>query len=158
MTTQLLQQATAYIWAESDMLDYRNFADWLDLWTDDGLYIVPIDPEGTDFDTTLNYAHDDKEMRRLRVGRLTSGESISTDPAPRTVRLISRLRIVCDEAGVLTVRCAQFLSEYRKDVVRYNTANIEYRLARSGDTFKIQRKLVRLINSDDAQVTVGYIF
>ncbi len=157
-TTQWLHEATAFIWAEADMLDHLDYAGWLDLWADDAHYIVPIDPHETDFFNSLNYANDDAEMRRLRVERLTGGESVSISPPPRTVRLISRVRVLGEEGGVITVRCAQFLSEFRKDVVRYFTADLEYRLVRSGEGFKLRRKLVRMINSDDAQVTVGFIF
>lgn len=158
MTTQLLQQVTAYVWTEADMLDHCEYSDWLDLWDEKGLYIVPIDPKETDFFNTLNYAYDDKTMRRLRVERLTGGESVSVTPPPRTVRQVSRVRVLSDDGNVVTVRAAQFLSEYRKDIVRYNSADVEYQLVRAGDGFKLLRKIVRIINSDEALVTVGYLF
>jgi len=158
MNLELLQKVTAFISTEADMLDQCEYENWHELWDDDGLYIVPVDPHEQDFLNTLNYALDDKEMRRLRVARLTGGESASTSPLPRTVRQVSRFRILKDEDNMVTVRCAQFLSEYRKEAVRYNSANLEFQLLKLGDSFKIKRKLVRIINSDDAQVTVGYIF
>ena len=84
MNIALLNQLTAFVWAEADLLDHAEYAAWLDLWSPTGTYIVPIDPESTDFDNTLNYAHDDATMRSLRVARLTSGESVSTQPMART--------------------------------------------------------------------------
>jgi len=81
-TQQLLNQVTAFIWQEADMLDHGDFAQWLDLWTEDATYIIPIDPLETDFENTLNYAYDNHHMRQLRVTRLTSGESISTTRGP----------------------------------------------------------------------------
>jgi 3-phenylpropionate/cinnamic acid dioxygenase small subunit len=158
MTTQLLQEVTACLWTEADLLDHCEYEDWLNLWDDEGLYIVPIDPKETDFHNTLNFAHDDRTMRRLRVERLTGGESVSVNPPPRTVRQISRVRVLSDDGRVVVARAAQFLSEFRKDVVRYNSADIEYHLVRAGEGFKLLRKIVRIINSEDALVTVGYIF
>jgi 3-phenylpropionate/cinnamic acid dioxygenase small subunit len=158
MTTQLLQEATAFLWTEGDMLDRREYSAWLDLWSEDGLYVVPVDPLETDFFNSLNYANDDADMRRLRVERLTGGESISVSPAPRTVRQISRVRIVGEEAGVVTVRSAQLLSEFRKNGVRSSAADVEYRLLRAGPGFKLQRKVVRLVNADDPQMIVGFIY
>lgn len=155
--TELLQQASAFVWAEADMLDHGEFADWFDLWTDDGLYIVPIHPDETDFDNTLNYAYDDHAMRRKRVTRLTSGESISTTPQARTVRSVSRLRVLGEADGVITVRGAQDLKEFRKDVLRQHIADITYELKRVGDGLRLQRKVVRLINSTDALTSIGYI-
>ncbi|MBK5542532.1 hypothetical protein JFV28_01055 [Pseudomonas sp. TH05] len=157
MNLQLLNQVTAFIWQEADMLDHGDFVDWLDLWTEDATYIIPIDPLETDFENTLNYAYDNHHMRQLRVTRLTSGESISTTPRARTVRSQSRFRLLADEGGVVTVRCAQNLREFRKDVLKQYTADVTFQLVRSGDSFKIQRKLIQLINSTDTLAGIGYI-
>jgi len=154
---QLLNQVSAFIWQEADMLDHGDFVDWLDLWTETATYIIPIDPQETDFENTLNYAYDDHHMRQLRVTRLTSGESISTTPRARTVRSQSRFRLLSDTDGVITVRCAQNLREFRKDVLKQYTADVTFELVRSGDSFKIQRKLIQLINSTDTLAGIGYI-
>ncbi|MDZ4327836.1 Anthranilate 1,2-dioxygenase small subunit [Pseudomonas fluorescens] len=154
---QLLNQVSAFIWQEADMLDHGDFVEWLDLWTENATYIIPIDPLETDFENTLNYAYDDHHMRQLRVTRLTSGESISTTPRARTVRSQSRFRVLSDEDGIVTVRCAQNLREFRKDVLKQYTADVTFELVRSGDSFKIQRKLIQLINSTDTLAGIGYI-
>jgi 3-phenylpropionate/cinnamic acid dioxygenase small subunit len=154
---QLLNQASAFIWQEADMLDHGEFAAWLDLWAEKSTYIIPIDPLETDFENTLNYAYDDHHMRQLRVTRLTSGDSISTTPRARTVRSLSRFRVLSDEGDVVTVRCAQNLREFRKDVLKHYTADITFELVRNGDSFKIRRKLIQLINSTDTLAGIGYI-
>lgn len=154
---QLLNQVSAFIWQEADMLDHGDFVEWLDLWTEDATYIIPIDPLETDFENTLNYAYDNHHMRQLRVTRLTGGESISTTPRARTVRSQSRFRLLSDEGGVVTVRCAQNLREFRKDVLKQYTADVTFELVRNGDSFKIQRKLIQLINSTDTLAGIGYI-
>ena len=154
---QLLNQASAFIWQEADMLDHGEFESWLALWTQDATYIIPIDPLETDFENTLNYAYDDHHMRQLRVTRLTSGESISTTPRARTVRTLSRFRLLADDGKTVTVRCAQNLRECRKDVLKHYTADITFELLRDGDSFKIQRKLIQLINSTDTLAGIGYI-
>lgn len=154
---QLLNQVSAFIWQEADMLDHGDFVEWLDLWTETATYIIPIDPLETDFENTLNYAYDNHHMRQLRVTRLTSGESISTTPRARTVRSQSRFRVLSDEGGVVTVRCAQNLREFRKDVLKQYTADVTFQLVRDGDSFKIQRKLIQLINSTDTLAGIGYI-
>ncbi|MGJ4748663.1 aromatic-ring-hydroxylating dioxygenase subunit beta, partial [Leptospira sp. SA-E8] len=131
--------------------------EWLGLWKDDGLYIVPIDPKETDYENTLNYAYDDAKMRKMRVQRLVGGESISTSPDPRTVRMASRFRITEQNGDTLTVRCAQFLTDFRKENQRQYTANLIYTLQREGESFRIAKKIVKLINSDDVLKTIGYI-
>jgi 3-phenylpropionate/cinnamic acid dioxygenase small subunit len=157
MNLHLLNQVTAFVWAEGDMLDHGEFDTWLNLWTDKGTYIIPIDPKEEDFENSLNYAYDDHHMRELRVQRLTGGESISTSPQPRTVRTLSRFRVLFEDAEHVTVRCAQNVREFRKDSLKHYSADIVYELKRAGDSFKIQRKLIRLINSDDTLAGIGYI-
>jgi len=154
---QLLNQVTAFIWQEADMLDHSEFEAWLALWAPKGTYIIPIDPDETDLENTLNYAYDNHHMRELRVKRLTSGESISTSPRARTVRTLSRFRLLSDADGVVTVRCAQNLREFRKDLLKHYTADITFELLRDGDSFTIQRKLIKLINSTDTLAGIGYI-
>ncbi|MDB5997329.1 MAG: cbdB [Pseudomonas sp.] len=157
MNLKLLHEVTAFIWQESDMLDHGEFDSWLNLWTEKGTYIIPIDPSQEDFENSLNYAYDDCHMRKLRVQRLTSGESISTSPQPRTVRTLSRFRVLFEDAQHVTVRCAQNLREFRKDSLKHYSADIVYELERDNESFKIQRKLIRLINSDDTLAGIGYI-
>jgi 3-phenylpropionate/cinnamic acid dioxygenase small subunit len=157
MNLELLQEVTAFIWEEGDILDHGEYDTWLGLWAEKGTYIIPIDRKTADFENSLNYAYDDDEMRRLRVKRLTGGESISTSPAPRTVRTLSRFRILFDDGLNITVRCAQNVREFRKETLKHYTADLVYELVRVADTLQIQRKLIRLINSDDALAGIGYI-
>jgi 3-phenylpropionate/cinnamic acid dioxygenase small subunit len=157
MNIELLTRASAFIWAESDMLDHTEYEDWLDLWAPGGVYVIPIDPAETDFENTLNYAYDDASMRRKRVTRLTGGEAISSAPVARTVRSVSRLRLLAENGDKVTVRCAQDLREFRKDRFRQHTSDVTYELLREGDSFRIERKIVQLINSTDTLTAVGYI-
>ncbi|APQ10367.1 aromatic-ring-hydroxylating dioxygenase [Pseudomonas oryzihabitans] len=157
MNLQLLNEVTAFIWQEGDMLDHGDYQAWLDQWTAQGLYIIPIDPKETDPENSLNYAYDDHHMRQLRVQRLISGESISTSPQPRTVRTLSRMRVLADDGSTVTVRCAQNVREFRKESLKHYSADVTYELVRAEGQFKLQRKVISLINSDDALAGIGYI-
>ncbi|AIR90688.1 aromatic-ring-hydroxylating dioxygenase subunit beta [Pseudomonas cremoricolorata] len=157
MNLQLLNEVTAFIWQEGDMLDHGEYTEWLNLWAEKGTYIIPINPKETDYENTLNYAYDDHHMRELRVQRLIGGESISTSPQPRTVRTLSRFRILGEDGQTLTVRCAQNVREFRKESLKHYSADLTYTLLRSESGLKIQRKVISLINSDDALAGIGYI-
>lgn len=157
MNIELITQVSAFIWQEADMLDHGEYGPWLESWTADGLYIVPIDPQETDYANTLNYAYDNAAMREKRVARLGSGESIATTPVPRTIRAMSRFRILSNDGTNITVRCAQNLREFRNDVVKGYDADVIYDLVRTGASFLIRRKIVRLLNSTDSLQGIGYI-
>lgn len=157
MNIELLQKAAAFIWQEADMLDHTEYADWLKLWTENGIYVIPIDPKETDFENTLNYAYDDKQMREKRVARLMGGEAISSAPVARTVRSVSRLRLLAEDGDHVTVRCAQDLREFRKDRFRQHTADVTYDLLRHEGSFLVERKVIQMINSTDTLTAIGFI-
>ena len=51
----------------------KDYATWQGLYTDDGVYVIPIDRDAEEFDGVLNMVYDDQRMRRLRVNRMTEG-------------------------------------------------------------------------------------
>jgi len=154
---ELYQDVIHFLNLEADLLDQGEFNQWLTLWQQEGLYIVPIDQQTTDFANVLNYAYDNHEMRQKRVHRLYSGESISTTPRARTIRLAGRHRILRADEQSVDVRCAQSLWEYRKGNSQHYVADLTYTLVRSGDSWLIAQKVVRTINGADFLRSIGYI-
>jgi hypothetical protein len=55
------------------------------------------------------------------------------------------------------VRAAQNIREFRKESLKHYTADLTYTLVRGEGGFKIHRKVISLINSDDALAGIGYI-
>jgi 3-phenylpropionate/cinnamic acid dioxygenase small subunit len=96
-------------------------------------------------------------MREKRVKRLYSGESISTTPRARTLRTLSRFRVLECAENRIVVRGAQSLWEHRKGHSRHYAADITWHLAQQGDRWLIQQKVIRLVNSDDVLHSIGYI-
>lgn len=158
LDTQLLADVSAFLNVEADMLDNKEYSQWLDLWVESGLYIVPVEHAETDYENNLNVAYDNHEMRELRIQRLTSGEAISTQLADKTVRTTSRFRILDDIDGVVRVRCAYCLYENNKNGLRTYPANVQFRLVRDGGSFKITEKVVKIMQSSRHLTTVNYLF
>jgi 3-phenylpropionate/cinnamic acid dioxygenase small subunit len=152
-----LEEAMRFVWLEADLLDHAGYDEWLALWTPDARYVVPIEPAEEDFENTLNYAYDDHAMRQKRVERLVSGQSVSASPVARTVRILSRFRLLRSDAGSCELRCAQLLTEYRRERERMYAADVFFRLVRGPEGLMIDRKVIRLINSTDALAGIGYI-
>ena len=152
-----LDEAIAFVWLEADLLDHAEYDEWLSLWADGGLYIVPIEPGVTDFANVLNYAYDDHTMRQKRVARLRNGQSISASPVARTVRSQSRFRLLSSTAAGCELRCAQIISEFRRGTLRTYTADVEFNLVRGPHGLRIARKVIRLLNSTDALRGIGYL-
>lgn len=155
--SNLLAAVTAFINTEADMLDFQEYRDWLALWADDGFYVVPVDPETDDFANSLNFAYDNAAMRKMRVERLLGGEAVSTQTTSKTVRSVSRFRILSDADGVVKVRTAQFIAENRHGKITTYPADVTYALRADGGSFKIVEKVVRLITATHHLNSIGYI-
>ena len=96
-------------------------------------------------------------MRAKRVKRLYSGESISTTPRARTLRTLSRFRLLEASENEVVVRGAQSLWEHRKGHSRHYAADITWRLQPQENGWRITQKVIRLVNSDDVLHSIGYI-
>lgn len=152
-----LLDAMEFTWLEADLLDSASYTEWLALWTPNARYVVPTDPATTDFENTLNYAYDDAPMRQKRVDRLVSGQSVSASPVARTVRLLTRFRILNSDAQACHLRCAQILTEFRRGRERTYTGDITYHLVRGPNGLLIDQKVIRLINATESLMGIGYI-
>lgn len=155
--TQLLAEVTEFLWMEADLLDAKAYDRWLDLWTDDGLYIMPIG-EGTDYANQLNLCYDNAKMRKDRIGRFQAGFSISSAPPAQTVRTISRIVVDAGDGDLVEVRAAEHLIEDKFGRQRVWAGNAFYTLKRSDNGFKIHQKVVKLLNSDGMLNSFSYLF
>lgn len=152
-----LQQATEFLWQEAEMLDARNYQDWLKLWTEDGMYIIPIEPDAEDYADVLNYAYDDAKMREMRIIRLESSHSMSALTAATTIRTVSRLVVKHVSESEISLCAAQHLAEYRRDNTRLLPANVEVTLRQTDDGIKLARKVVKLANCEDAVAGMAFL-
>jgi 3-phenylpropionate/cinnamic acid dioxygenase small subunit len=156
-TKALLADVTEFLWKEADFLDRKDYEAWLDLWLEEGIYILPIG-DGEDFENQLNLAYDNDKMRRLRVDRFNRGFSISSAPAADTVRTVSRIVIESAEGDVIKVRASEHLIEDKFGRQRIWAADLFYTLKVTDDGFKMDRKIAKLLNSDGMLNSFSYLF
>jgi 3-phenylpropionate/cinnamic acid dioxygenase small subunit len=154
---QTLARAIQFIWREAEMLDKRDYRAWLELWDPQGFYVVPIDPEATDFAATLNYAYDDNHMRELRVQRMTSGYSASASDAARTVRTVSRFVLSSDSADLIEVKSSQIIIAYKRGVSTIFAADVSHKISMASGEPRLVEKVIRLIDSTEALSAIGFL-
>jgi 3-phenylpropionate/cinnamic acid dioxygenase small subunit len=152
-----LGRAIAFIWQEAELLDRKDYEGWGALWADDGYYVVPIDPDTTDFAATLNYAYDDARMRRLRIERFASGYSMSAADSATTVRTVSRFSLGSTDGDEVEVHSAQLLAAYKRGATTLFAGNLTHRVRFTADGPKLVQKVIRLVNSQDALNALGFL-
>lgn len=161
MTAQLADtrvlQAIELIWHEAALLDAKDYQAWDALWTDEGRYVIPIDPDTDDFDGSLNMVNDDTRMRRMRIERLTSGYSMSALAAARTVRTVSRFTVEERTEDSITVRSAQILVGFKRDDQQTLAADVTHRIRYTERGPRLDLKVIRLVNSQAAVNASGYL-
>lgn len=153
----LLQDVTAFLWAEADLLDRKDYDQWLALWIKEGFYTMPIGAE-EDFDNVLNLCHDNDKMRRDRIFRFQQGFSISSAPPAVTIRTVSRVVIDKAEGDQITLRAAEHVIEDKFGRQRVWAADLRYDLQLVDGAFRIRNKVVRLLNSDGMLNSFSYLF
>ncbi|TCK34474.1 3-phenylpropionate/cinnamic acid dioxygenase small subunit [Paraburkholderia sp. BL8N3] len=154
---QTFARAIEFIWREAELLDRRDYRAWLDLWEPSGFYVVPIDPNTTDFAATLNYAYDDHDMREKRVQRMTSGYSASASDAARTVRTVSRFTLSSDSADLVEVKSSQIIIAYKRGLSTIFAADLAHKISVASGEPRLVEKVVRLIDSTEALSAIGFL-
>jgi 3-phenylpropionate/cinnamic acid dioxygenase small subunit len=144
------EQFELFLIHEGRLLDDRRFEDWMNLFTDDGLYWVPSTPNQTDPYKTASLFFDDRELMKTRVDRLGHPRIHIQTPPSRTNHMVSNVIVEeADEAaGVYLVSSSMLMTECRLDIQRHFSGRQYHRLEREGNSFRIRLKRVHLINCD----------
>ncbi len=135
---------------EARLLDEARYEEWLNLFTAEGWYWVPSQPEQQSPFDTISLMYDDRRLLETRVRRLMSTQPHAQQPPSRTSRIVANPTI--EESGPdgrsQIVRSKLLMVEFRLDSQRLFAGTCLHRLVRADDGFRIAWKRVDLINSD----------
>lgn len=156
---QRVLRAIELVWREAALLDAKDYPAWEELFTDDGIYVVPIDPDTTEFKSSLNMIYDDKRMRHMRVERMIQGYAPSAVAAARTARTVSSFVVKEVSDTEVILRSAQILSAYKRNEFQTIGAELTHtiELGENSGSDQIKEKVARLINSEFAVSAAGFL-
>ncbi|RSN13557.1 hypothetical protein DMC63_26630 [Streptomyces sp. WAC 05977] len=159
LTDPRVVRAIELAWREAALLDAKDYEAWQRLYAEDGMYIIPIDRDAEDFDDVLNMVHDDARMRGLRVRRMTEGYALAAVDSAITVRTVSRFIPADVDDRSVTLRAAQIIVACKRGRHDLWAADVDYvvSLGASGDDDRFARKVVRLVNADEAVPAAGFL-
>lgn len=152
-------RAIDFVSYEAELLDRKDYEAWQELYAEDGLYVIPIDPETDDFASQLNMVYDHDTLRRARVVRLTEGYSIAAVDAAVTSRSLGRFIAAEVSDTEVSLRAAQVLVAYKRATKHIWAGDVEYKI-RFGETpadDRIVLKVIRLIDSQDVTPAAGFL-
>jgi len=133
---------------EARLLDEAKFDDWLALFTADGWYWVPSEPNQDNPHDTVSLIYDDRRLLETRVRRLASPRMYSQEPRSRTSRIVADVTLEAVEGLACTVRSKLLMIEYRRGQQRLFAGTAWHRLVQSDGAIRIAWKRVDLVNCD----------
>lgn len=118
---ELQYEIEQFLYGEGGLIDNREYRAWLDLWTEDCSYWMPIRRTvmladiGREFTKRgdMSYYDDDKKSLTMRVAKMESGSSWSEDPPSRTRHIVNNVRITDVEGSEIGVDLAFVLYRSR---------------------------------------------
>jgi benzoate/toluate 1,2-dioxygenase subunit beta len=130
-------------------MDESRYAEWEALWEDDAIYWIPARPEDYDPERQVSIVYDDRDSIRVRVERLRSGLAYTQEPRSQVRRVLSNIRVLGEEEGMLDVGSNFIAVEYRLGRWTNWAGRTEHRLrALPGGGFRLVRKKVTLVGCD----------
>lgn len=141
-----------FVYEEARMIDDGRFDEWLDLWTGDGFYWMPLDYKQEDPHLVTSLLYEDEFLRKLRVERLKGERTFSQKPKSRCHHVLSRPFVdeIDHEKGLFVTHTPFHYVETRLDEQFLLAANARHELVLVDGELKIRLKRVDLLNSDAA--------
>jgi benzoate/toluate 1,2-dioxygenase beta subunit len=146
-----------FLYHEARLLDTGQLEAWLELFTDDATYWVPLEKNQADPLETSSIIHDDRTLLELRVKQARHPRAHARLPLARTVHQVGNIQILEKDSEVQVNSTLQ-LVEWRQEKQRVWGALVEHRLRRAGDSFRIAHKRVDLVNSEGELDGIAILF
>ena len=146
-----------FLYHEARLLDTQQLEAWLDLFTDDATYWVPLEQGQKDPLETSSIIHDDRTLLELRVKQARHPRAHARQPLARTVHQVGNILV---EEGKDETRVHSTLQvvEFRNEKQRIYAALVEHRLRKVNGGYKIAHKRVALVNSEGELDGIAILF
>jgi benzoate/toluate 1,2-dioxygenase subunit beta len=149
--------AEQFLYHEARLLDTQQLEAWLELFTEDATYWVPLERDQKDPLETSSIIHYDRTLLELRVKQARHPRAHARLPLARTVHQVGNV-MVEDDKDEVRVRSTLQVVEFRNEKQRLHGALVEHRLRKTNGTFKIAHKRVDLVNSEGELDGIAILF
>jgi len=150
--------AEQFLYHEARLLDTQQYEAWLELFTDDATYWVPLEREQKDPFETSSIIHDDRTLLGLRVKQARHPRAHARLPLARTAHQVGNVLVLKEDEPELVVASTLTLVEFRAERQRVWGALVEHRLRRTPAGLRIAHKRVDLVNSEGELDGIAILF
>jgi 3-phenylpropionate/cinnamic acid dioxygenase small subunit len=153
--SDLQREVEQFLYLQAELLDGKHWQAWMDLFSDEGVYWMPVAPEQTEWESSPSVFIEDKLMMEIRKGRVSHPNAWSQAPQWETNHLVSHVAIEAAEGDTIKVRSRFHMMELRRDAIRHFGGSYRHTLKRSSDgALRIALQRVDMFNS---QATFDYV-
>ena len=150
-----------FLYREARFADEARYAEWLSLWTDDGVYWVPASTDpGADPERHLSHIYDNRARIDTRVKLLQTGHRYSQEPASRMRRLISNVEVHPTDGGELVAESNFALAELSiqaKHEVHWWVGRATHSLRPVDGALRMSGKKVVLVNAAEPLPNLAFL-
>ena len=143
-------EIAAFIRTEARLIDEQRFDEWLDLFTDDARYWMPLEMGQTDPILHNSLFYDDKILLRIRIERLKGAKTYSQKPKSRCHHLLQTPEIERRDGGEIQTWTPFHYVETRLDEQTLYAGWSRHTLIVEHGTPRIRLKRIDLVNPDSA--------
>ena len=147
-----------FLYHEARLLDTQQLEAWLDLFTEDATYWVPLERGQEDPIETSSIIYDDRTLLGLRVAQARHPRAHARLPLARTVHQVGNVTVLNEDKAETRVSSVLQVIEWRNERQRTWGALVEHRLRRTGESFRIARKRIDLVNSEGELDGIAILF
>jgi len=147
-----LKKIEQFLYDEASQLDNPDLDRWMQLFTEDGTYWMPVVENQPDPINHISIFYDDRVMMEVRRRNFVHPRAASKDHKVRSSHIIGNVRKAgsTDKGDLIVTSNFQALVFYRNEQ-RAFAGTYEHHLVESGDSYKIRHKKVMIINCDAPQ-------
>ncbi len=150
----LTQEISEFLYAEAELLDERCFDQWLDLFTEDAQYWMPLrqnvqfgeqQRENTSDVDGISWFDEGKATLKSRVDQLKTGQHWAEEPLSRVCHMVSNVQIVNATSSEVAVKSRMLVYRNRlQDETDFFVGKREDALRKVDGQWKIARRKIIL--------------
>ena len=152
---ELQHEVEQFLYQQAEYLDRKQWQEWIDLFSADGIYWMPPDATYKTWDGQPAIFAEDKNLMTVRRLRVLHPDAWSQRPLWETNHIVSNVMIKkVAKNGDIEVRSRFHMLELRRDDVRHFAGSYSHILKKSKQGYRIKLQRVDMSN---AQAAYDYV-
>jgi 3-phenylpropionate/cinnamic acid dioxygenase small subunit len=143
-----------FLFHQSELLDNKAWRAYTDLFTEDGLYWMPVSREQQEWLDMPSIMIEDRSLMSVRMNRMLHPNAWSLAGLWETSHVVGNVVVETQQSAELIVRSRFHMFEQRRDVARQFAGTYRHTLVEANGAFRIKLQRVDLVNS---QASFDYV-